>query len=399
MSFPNTAVPCLSGHKDTVKNQMRVAIVGAGIVGLAHAWSAAERGCRVTVFDRSSRASGASIRNFGMVWPIGQPAGECYEAAQISRVRWLSAADRAGIWVNPCGSIHLAHRDDEWTVLQQFAAQADSLGVECELLTPQQIQLRTPAANPDGLLGGLFSPTELCVNPREATRTLPAFLREQLAVQFQFDTHIRQIETSGEQITVITSNGHSDEFDRVIVCCGAELQVLFPEVLQRAGLRLCKLQMMSIRGYETHWNLGPHLASGLTLRHYHNFDVCDGLPQLRQRIAEETPELDLFGIHVMASQNNHGEIIIGDSHEYDAGIEPFDKSLIDSLMLRELKKILRLPDWTIAEHWHGIYAKYSSGPVFEISPLPGVHIVTGTGGAGMTMSFGLAEQKWKKWNC
>ena len=378
----------------------RVAVVGAGIVGLAHAWSAAERGCAVTVLERSSRASGASIRNFGMVWPIGQPHGEHYETAMLSRSRWMRLATEAGLWVNACGSIHVAHRDDEWAVLQQFHAIANSAGITCELLTPAQLHERTPAANPDGLLGGLFSASELCVNPREATRSIPAWLHEKYGITFQLDTHVSSIESCGgadASVHLSTSRGQSYDFDRVVVCCGAEMQSLYPEVLAASGLKRCKLQMMSVGSPGTDWSLGTHLASGLTLRHYRNFEVCPAIDSLRKRIAEETPELDRFGIHVMASQNNHGDVILGDSHEYGAEIEPFDKMLIDELMLRELKKVFRLPDWTIRERWHGVYAKHPEHPFFEATPAPNVYVCTGTGGAGMTMSFGVAEKMWDRW--
>jgi FAD dependent oxidoreductase TIGR03364 len=386
--------------------EKHIGIVGAGIVGLAHAWSAAERGFRVTVLERSARASGASIRNFGMVWPIGQPPGELYETAMLSRARWLRLEREARLWVNPCGSIHLAHRSDEWEVLEQFHEQAESLGIACELLTAAEVQRRTPAANPDGLLGGLYSPTELCVNPREATRGMPAWLQERFGIEFRFETHVASIHSQDSPtqdgsmhggVHVITARGESLKFEQVIVCCGAEMQSLFPDVLRESGLRRCKLQMMSVRRPSSDWTLGPHLASGLTLRHYRNFEVCSALAALKTRVAEETPELDRFGIHVMASQNNHGDIILGDSHEYGDDIEPFDTHLIDQLMLRELGKIIRLPDWTLLEHWHGVYAKHPHKVVFEANPQPGVYLCTGTGGAGMTMSFGLAERMWKSW--
>lgn len=373
--------------------RLNVAIVGAGIFGLAHAWSAAKRGHRVTIVERSQRASGASIRNFGMVWPIGQPAGVYHEIALSSRNAWLELASATKVWVNPCGSIHLAHRADEWTVLQEFAGLAPQLGFDCELLSAEQVQKRTPAANPQGLLGGLVSSTECCVNPPSVIRSLPAWLTEAHGVEFHFGATITAID--GQRLV-----GHSvqEKFDRIVVCSGTDVSTLYPQSFKQSVLRLCKLQMMKTVPQSGQWKLGPHLASGLTLRHYSCFEACASLSSLRQRIASETPELDRYGIHVMASQNDTGSVILGDSHEYDGDVEPFDKQVIDELMLRELGRIICLPNWKIAERWHGYYCKNPNGPEFTAEPEPGVSIHTGAGGSGMTMAFGLAERHWESWS-
>jgi FAD dependent oxidoreductase TIGR03364 len=213
------------------------------------------------------------------------------------------------------------------------------------------------------------------------------------AVRFAFATTITRIEEN----QVYSADGRSWEFDRTIVCGGAELATLFPEAFRESNLRRCKLQMMKTVRQPAGWKLGPHLASGLTLRHYASFAVCDTLRALKQRIAAESPELDGYGIHVMAAQDDTGAVILGDSHEYDGAIEPFDKAVIDDLILRELRRVIGLPDWTIAERWHGIYARHPTQPSFEVEPLRGVYLCTGTGGAGMTMSFGLAERCWENW--
>ena len=372
-----------------------VAIIGAGIVGLAHAWSAAERGHAVTVFERSGVASGASIRNFGMVWPIGQP-DDTRHIAMLSRERWLSLAEQSGIWVNPYGSLHLAHREDEWCVLQEFYAhhQHTELRPHLRLLDRQTALSRSPAIHPEGFLGALESDLEICVNPTEAVRSIPAWLSQRWGVQFEFECAVVECQTG----KLRTARGGQQHFDRIIICSGHDFETLYPQSFRSMPIRKCKLQMLRTVAQPSNWKLGCHLASGLTLRHYKSYGCCPTLEQLKARVAAETPELDALGIHVMASQDNLGRIILGDSHEYGFDLDPFDSEQIDGLILRELQKIMALPSWEIESRWHGIYAKLNDAIAVVQAPEPGVFLCTGLGGAGMTLSFGLAEANWQTWS-
>ena len=120
-------------------NHADVLIVGAGIVGMAHALAAAKQGKRVGVFERNPYCVGASIRNFGMVWPIGQPSGSLLDRALRSREIWLEAADGAGFHANPCGSLHLAYRPDEMAVLEEFVTERQRVSSAVSLLTAEEV--------------------------------------------------------------------------------------------------------------------------------------------------------------------------------------------------------------------------------------------------------------------
>lgn len=361
------------------------AVVGAGILGLAHAYHLACTGRRVLVIERSERARGASIRNFGMIWPIGQPRGPMRDCALRSRGLWLGIACKSGIWHDACGSLHVAQNPLEAAVIEELAA-----AIETEagrILSPAEALAKCPMLRADELVSALWSETEICVDPRQAIAMLPGFLEHEYGVRFFFGAAVRHI-----RLPEIEAGGQTFHAGEALVCAGDDLQTLYPDALAEAGLVRCKLQMMRTSPLRDGQRLGTMVAGGLTLRHYGAFADCPSLPALRAQVSREMPEMDRFGIHVMASQNGLGEITIGDSHEYGEAIEPFDKPEIDRLILQYLGTFLDLPAHTITERWHGTYCKHPKRSFVVLSPEPGVRIVTGVGGAGMTLSFGLAEQ-------
>lgn len=364
-----------------------VIIVGAGIVGLAHAYLAAKTGNRVMVFERHLAATGASIANFGMLWPIGQTAGKMFQLALQSRNTWMEVLRASRIPYKSTGSLHIACREDEARVAQEFAERGPGHGYQCEWLDRDAALERSPALNPDAVLGALWSATEVTVDPRETLRQLPVFLQEYLGVQFEWGCPVFSVKDG--EVRTAKGTWHAE---RVIVCSGSDFETLYPELFSESGLTRCRLQMLRTPVQPDGWDLGPSLAGGLTFRFYPSFRICPSLPALRQRIADETPEYDEFGIHTMVSQSSSGELTFGDSHDYGLIPSLFNSEEIDTLILRHLQTFVRVPDFSIAQRWHGIYAKHFEKPYIRFCPEDQVEVITGLGGAGMTLSFGVAAE-------
>ena len=368
----------------------RVAVIGGGILGLAHAYAAARRGHSVVLCERGRAATGASIRNFGMIWPIGQPAGRMHQVALRSRAIWMDVLKAARLPHHATGSLHVAYHSDEADVLREFAQIGPGAGYDCEWLDASGVMERSAAVQPKRLKGGVWSATELTVDPRLVVAGLPEYLRE-LGVSVNFGSAVTHIDLP----RVETGTG-SYEADVAILCSGDDFETLYPAAFHSSGLTRCKLQMMRTAAQPGGWQLGPALAAGLTLRFYKAFQMCTTLAKLKERVTREKPEYEKYLIHVLVSQTADGAVTLGDSHEYGPCVDIFDKAEIDGLILREAESFLRLPDFRVAERWHGAYSLHESQPFFEVEPAAGVHIVTGVGGSGMTLSFGLAERTIKR---
>jgi len=362
-------------------------VIGAGIVGLAMARALAVRGYQVTVLERHERAVGASVRNFGSLWPMGVPNGPLYERAQQSRSIWLSLLRGMKVWHDPCGSLHVARGRDEMLVLERFAEINKDVR-PCRVVDADAAREMMPALRPESLQGGLFSSDELLFDPREAIRAIPAYLEEMHGVRFHWQTAVNLVESG-----VAHAGQRRFQADRIYICGGPDFEWLYPELFAAAPITRCKLQMMRLAPPSSRFRLGPALASGLSMVHYAGFSMVPEVAEVRRRYEREHADLLALGIHLLVMQNGRGEISVGDSHAYAHTHEPFDEQAINTKILDYMRNVLDLPELRTLQTWHGVYAKLTDGGTELVrNPAPGVTIVNGIGGLGMTLSFGLAEE-------
>src|ERR1700679_3617043 len=101
-----------------VTGRFALAVVGAGIGGLAPAFAVAPRGLRVIVIDRDAEANGASVRNFGFVTVTGQERGTMWQRARRSREVWREVAAAANIPILQTGLWMSARRPESVDVLE-----------------------------------------------------------------------------------------------------------------------------------------------------------------------------------------------------------------------------------------------------------------------------------------
>ena len=153
-------------------------MVGGGVLGTMHAYTALARGHTVTQLEADLEPRQASVRNFGLVWVSGRAPGPELQLALRARALWEDIGRAVpGVGFRPDGSLTVAQHPAELAVLDAVASADDAGARGLRLLTPPE----GPAANPavrGELLGALLCTRDGVVEPRLA---LPALRRAMTA--------------------------------------------------------------------------------------------------------------------------------------------------------------------------------------------------------------------------
>ena len=205
---------------------MSVVVVGGGLIGLACAWRAAERGLEVTVCD-DDPGGGASSVAAGMLAPVTEVT---YGEEQLLRLaiasarRWpafaeeLSAASGRDVGHRAEGTLLVAHDDDDRRALVDLAAFMATLDVDAEVLRSRACRQREPTLHPR-VRGGVLAHGDHRVDPRRVLAALEVAC-ERAGVVLRRE-RVARIDHDGRRVTgVTTAGGERLPAEQVVVAAG-----------------------------------------------------------------------------------------------------------------------------------------------------------------------------------
>jgi FAD dependent oxidoreductase TIGR03364 len=358
-------------------------VVGAGVIGTWHALELVGAGLSVDHLEADAAPRGASVRNFGLVWVSGRRSGAELQAARRARRRWEEiAAEVPGIGFRPMASLTVACRHEERTIMEGYARHEDAAARGITFLEPNEVTACNPAVAGGDVAGALHCAQDAVVEPRHVPNALRAHLQASAPDRYRF--HPGRRISATEPHAVVDTAGTRWSGDLVVVATGAAYDHLPGTAAQSAQLRRVRLQMVETLPFVP--RLTTSLADADTLRYYPAYESAP-----LHALGEQSAVAESYHLQLLLVQRPDGSLTIGDTHAYD---DPFDFALAEdptAELLARAERILGRPLPPVRRRWAGVYAQCRDGRVCLREEIrPGVVMVTGPGGRGMTCAPAIA---------
>jgi glycine oxidase len=232
-----------------------VIVVGGGVIGLACAWRAAQRGLSTLVLERDRPGAGASGVAAGMLAPVGEATwGEesFLDLARRSHALWpafaeeLAVASDGDVGLLATGAIHVAFDRDEAEALERRFELMRRLGLEAEWLRASACRRLEPGLA-TGVAAGISAPHEAALDPRLLVASLRA-AAERSGVRVEAGVEVTELLIeAGDVAGVRMSDGAEHRAGAVVLAAGAWSGRLSPAELA-PPVRPVKGQILTLAG-------------------------------------------------------------------------------------------------------------------------------------------------------
>ncbi|HAV4216937.1 TIGR03364 family FAD-dependent oxidoreductase [Acinetobacter baumannii] len=373
--------------------QFDLIVVGAGILGLSAAIQAQEQGLKVCIFEKNTKPVGATHRNFGMVGTstLTHPEQQWRKYALETRSFYQRIQAETDISFAQRQGVYLANTALEWQVLNEFAEHANNYQIPVHLFSHEELVSEFSYLNPSQQFqGGLVFEEDYSVEPHVIGQRLLAYA-ERNGVEIYTNACVVQTQYQQESCQVRLASGKAYRANKVLICHGEVIDVLYPDLLQSLNLKRCGLQMALTQPF--HQNLNASLYSGLSISRYPAFEICPSHAELVK--ASQQGFIKEFGIHILIKQNEFGELIVGDSHEYHSINEApqFEqREEINEFIQAYCHEKLGLTLPPIQKRWNGYYLTHEHELACVTEAEKNIFLVSAIAGKGMTTGAGFMQE-------
>lgn len=173
----------------------RVAVIGGGVVGCSVLYHLTKLGWSdVMLLERSELTSGSTWHAAGGFHTLnGDTNMAALQGYTIRLYKELEDITGMSCGLHHVGGVTLADNQDRFDMLVAERAKHRFMGLETEIVTPEEIRKIAPVTNTDGIIGGLYDPLDGHLDPSGTTHAYAKAARMRGAT---IQTHTKVIETN-----------------------------------------------------------------------------------------------------------------------------------------------------------------------------------------------------------
>ncbi len=232
----------------------KVAVVGAGVIGLSIAWRLTQAGCSVNLYDRSAAGRGASWAAAGMLEVAAEDSlrhEALVELGRSSRLLWpefaaeLERAASREIGFRAEGALSVARSAAEVDHLRSVYERQRIFGLEVSWLSREETLELEPNLAAD-VEAGLHCPSDAQVDSRRLVDALK-LAASRSGVMFHEHKAVRAVSCAGSAVRAIQVGGRARPADIVIIAAGHGSSDIVIEGAPPVRVTPVKGQMLALR--------------------------------------------------------------------------------------------------------------------------------------------------------
>lgn len=204
-----------------MKKSAKVVVVGGGVVGVSTLYHLAKKGWTdVVLVERKELTSGSTWHAAGLLplFNMSYSVGKLHQYS-VNFYHELEEETGQNVGFSIVSNIRLASTEDRMDEYRYYSGVAQTVGVEVNFLTPEQVKEAWPMSNIDGLIGAIQHPDDGYIQPADLTQALAKGARSRGAEIYR-NTTVEGLDQQTDNTWIVRTDKGDIHCEHVVSCTG-----------------------------------------------------------------------------------------------------------------------------------------------------------------------------------